>query len=409
MKRGFVFAVALTFYLSGAARLAAQTQQTQPIQEQRAQQSAQPSAQQTTPPVESTPAKSAISYVPNMGGVIKARAEYSTNAEEYQFSVRNARLRVFGNASPCMIYRTQVDFSDAGKFTVLDAHVVLFYKQFKMTVGQQNYYVSTDVLRGADQNMFVNRSFISKYLASYSGSELSGDKETGIVRNMGSRDIGALFNYQIRTRIPISFFGGLFNGSGVNNPQWGNKVNLLGRIELGRETGLNLAASFYSGYTPEVNTVLREDREVTPHNLAVRKKIEIATANLRYVGRNFFLEGEYAQRKMAEPEEKLLVVARAQSFYVFRLPQGNLVRYLAPVLRWDYGDNIDYLNQLTKKAETFQAHRGTVGINFGFLETLLRSELRFNYEKYFSRDTPSDLKVNKLLHDKFTIELLATF
>lgn len=399
MKRRFVFAAALTFYLSGATQLAAQTQQTQqPAQEQ--------PAQQTTPSVQSTPVKSAISYMPNLGGVIKARAEYSTNAEEYQFSVRNARLRVFGNASPCMIYRMQADFSDAGKFTVLDAHVVLFYKQFKMTVGQQNYHVSTDVLRGADQNMFVNRSFISKYLTGYSGAELSGDKETGIVRNMGSRDIGALFNYQVRTRIPITFFGGLFNGSGINNPQWGNKVNLLGRIELGRETGLNLAASFYTGYTPEVNTIVPGN---ALSNLAVRKKIEIATANVRYVGRNFFLEGEYAQRKMVEAESELLVTARAQSFYVFRLPQGNLVRYLAPVVRWDYGDNIDYFNQLTKKAETFQAHRGTVGINFGFLETLLRSELRFNYEKYFLRDTPSDLKVNKLLHDKFTIELLAIF
>ena len=55
------------------------------------------------------------------------------------------------------------------------------------------------------------------------------------------------------------------------------------------------------------------------------------------------------------------------------------------------------------------ANRITVGLNVGFGKKLIRSEIRFNYEKYLPGRKPSDFARNKLLHDKFTIEVVAAF
>ena len=67
------------------------------------------------------------------------------------------------------------------------------------------------------------------------------------------------------------------------------------------------------------------------------------------------------------------------------------------------------LNSDTRRRELFDANRITAGINLGFSTKLVRSEVRLNYEKYLLKERPSDFAVNKLLHDKFTLEIVASF
>ena len=74
-----------------------------------------------------------------------------------------------------------------------------------------------------------------------------------------------------------------------------------------------------------------------------------------------------------------------------------------------YGNNVDYLNTITGKREGFNANRITAGVNIGFGEKWIKSELRLNYEKYLLKERPSDFSKNKLLQDKFTLEVVATF
>ena len=78
-------------------------------------------------------------------------------------------------------------------------------------------------------------------------------------------------------------------------------------------------------------------------------------------------------------------------------------------MRWDLGNGVDYLNSDTRRRELFDANRITAGINLGFSTKLVRSEVRLNYEKYLLKKRPSDFAVNKLLHDKFTLEIVASF
>ena len=132
-----------------------------------------------------------VSYVPKLDGTIKAKMEVDLNGGEYRFSVRNARLGVRGNVSPKMNYRLQMDFGNEGKISLLDAYAGYQSGGFTAELGQQQYHFSTDMDRGPSTNLFANRSFLSNYLTSYYGSELSGGKTVDYVRTLGSRDQGA--------------------------------------------------------------------------------------------------------------------------------------------------------------------------------------------------------------------------
>ena len=105
----------------------------------------------------------------------------------------------------------------------------------------------------------------------------------------------------------------------------------------------------------------------------------------------------------------MMATAQVQGYYRFQLPKSPMIDYIAPIARWDMGNNVDYLNVQNNLRETFSANRITVGVNFGFGSKWIQSEIRLNYEKYLLREQPSDFWGNKLLHDKFTLEVVASF
>ncbi len=208
--------------------------------------SAQPEEERSRTAQTETP----VSYVPKIDGAIKAKMEIDLNRGEYRFNVRNSRFGVRGNVSRNMSYRLQVDFSNEGKVSILDSYVAYKIHGFEAIIGQQQYHFSTDLDRGPSTNMFANRSFLAKYLTSYYGSEVSDGKAVDFVRTLGSRDLGAMFTYSFRAGVPMKVYAGLFNGAGSNNPEWGKKVNVIGRLEAGGEEGLRAAVAYYDGFAP---------------------------------------------------------------------------------------------------------------------------------------------------------------
>ena len=140
-----------------------------------------------------------VSYVPKLDGTIKAKMEVDLNGGEYRFSVRNARLGVRGNVSPKMNYRLQMDFGNEGKISLLDAYAGYQSGGFTAELGQQQYHFSTDMDRGPSTNLFANRSFLSKYLTSYYGSELSGGKPS-TTSGRSVRAIWARFSHTVSHR-----------------------------------------------------------------------------------------------------------------------------------------------------------------------------------------------------------------
>lgn len=351
-----------------------------------------------------------VSYVPKIDGAVKAKFEVSTYDGEYRFNVRNSRFGVSGNVSRHMIYRMQVDFNNEGKVSILDAYAGYQFGGWDIRLGQQQYHFSTDLDRGPSSNMFANRSFLSKYLTSYYGSELSDGKPKDFVKTLGSRDLGVMATYTFKTRLPLKLYFGIFNGSGINNPQWGKSVNLIGRVEIGLPIeGMRLALAYYDGSAPPHDRVIEKGDvfEQVPFKQAMR----IGGMELCYARGNFFIEGEYARRYLANYNGKyqVLVASHVHTYYLLPMRSTSAMTHIAPIIRWDLGNGLDYLNEVSKQHERIDANRITAGINFGFGKKFLRSEVRLNYEKYLFREPPSDLSINKLFQDKFTVELVASF
>lgn len=348
-----------------------------------------------------------INYKPQIEGAVKAKVEISTYTGEHRFNVRNSRFGIFGNITRQMAYKIQVDFSNEGKISILDSYAEYKLKSFSLRLGQQQYSFSTDLSRGPSTNMFANRSFISKYITSYYGEEISNGKITDVVKTIGSRDIGALFSYK-PTELPLAFYAGIFNGSGINNPEWSDNVNFVAKIVAGKDKGFGAAVSYYGGRTPNHSQVITKPGNILETETC-SNPLEMVGAELRYAGDRYLIEAEYAQRWLQQAADHVITAAHVQGYYKFPLPKNIFADHIAPIARWDMGDNIDYLNLDTKRREAFSANRITAGVNIGLAKKLLRSEIRLNYEKYFLKKRPSDFSTNPLLQDKFTIEIVAAF
>ena len=358
--------------------------------------------------------KKEVTYVPKVDGAVKAKMEVSLYDGEYRFNVRNTRFGVSGNVSPNMFYRIQVDFNNEGKLNILDSYVGYRTGGLDIRLGQQQYHFSTELDRGPNTNIFANRSFLAKHLASYYGSELSEKNIVNYVNTLGSRDLGLMTTYQFKKGLPmpLKLYFGIFNGSGINNPSWNKTVNLIGRIEVGTVDAFRAAVSYYNGSAPRHKFVI--DRNGTQVEDYLNQKLNMVGAELHYVRGGFFIEGEYARRYLQTTIEQdklntVMTAALVHSYYRFEMPHRFVLNYIAPMLRWDIGNNMDYLNTLDSMRETVDANRITVGVNFGFGKKLIHSELRLNYEKYFIGNQPDDFPTNKLLHDKFTLEVVAAF
>lgn len=349
-----------------------------------------------------------VSYVPKIDGAVKVKLEVDLQDAAYRFNVRNSRFGVRGNVSRSMYYRIQVDFNNEGKISILDSYVGYSIGGFDAKLGQQQYHFSTDLDRGPTTNMFANRSFLAKYLTSYYGNEVSDGKIVSYVKTLGSRDLGLSMSYHFKTDLPLNLIAGMFNGSGTNNPEWGKRVNLMGRIELGGKEGLQGSVAYYHGYSPQHVTV--EEHNGTFVTKDFEQKLRMVGGELRYTRGGLLLEGEYARRYLCmKGTTAMMATALVQGYYRFQLPKSPMIDYIAPIARWDMGNNVDYLNVQNNLRETFSANRITVGVNFGFGSKWIQSEIRLNYEKYLLKEQPSDFWGNKLLHDKFTLEVVASF
>ncbi|MCD8072154.1 MAG: hypothetical protein LUE10_03070 [Alistipes sp.] len=347
-----------------------------------------------------------VSYIPEVFGAVKAKFETSLYDGSHRFNVRNSRIGVRGNASLRMKYAIQIDFSNEGKLSILDSYVTYYTDRFEATLGQQQYRFSTDLDRGPNTSIFSNRSFLAKFLTTYYTTTLSGSHIGHSVSSIGSRDLGALVRYRL-PRVPARINFGLFNGSGTNNPEWDNKINVVTKLELGRQQGLHGAVSHYNGHTPAGTKVIYEpDGSLSVARFTQRMRLW--GAELSYSGSNFTLESEYAQRRLRMDGLRLMHTAHIQGYYQFHIPKSKAMEYIAPVGRWDIGKNIEFADS-DSLLDSFSANRATVGVNFGFTGKIVGSELRLQFEKYFVNRRPGDFHRNQLLQDKVTLEIVATF
>jgi hypothetical protein len=325
-------------------------------------------------------AKKEERYVPKIDGLVKVKIEESLYSGHARFDVRNSRFGAQGNISENMKYRTQVEFSNEGKLSVLDAYATYQLPVASISLGQQHYAFSADVARSPMQNIFANRTFVAKYAITYVDT-------AGNVRSLGSRDIGGLLTVNLQRWIPLVLKAGLFNGSGLNNPVWQESFNVSVKAQYGGERGLQAAVSGYSGQTPYA------------------QRITMWGGELRYIAPAFTVDGEVAQRTYEHNGEHTLTAAYLQGLYRFDLKPNTLAQYLAPTLRYDIVSNGRY----DSAAGAFDAQRLSVGLNVGVLQKPFRGEIRLNFEKYIASRKPDNFHTDELLHDKVTIEMVVAF
>jgi hypothetical protein len=303
----------------------------------------------------------ASEFMPDIDGILKTKVEYDLNNSKIRFEVRNARFGAKGKINNYMSYRAELDLSDEGKMKMLDAYVRFTpFANLDFYMGQRKIPFSTDYMRNPAENIFANRSFLSKYI------------------NDGMRDIGFYAEYKFAGNIPVGLLLGAVNGTGNNNPQWISKPNLVSRLTAGAEQGLRFAGNLY--YGEAVN----------------RKDLSMLGGEARYSSGTFFIESEYIRRNWTDTSSTRLHDdgLYIHSWYNFKF-ESKMIHMLSPTARLDFMGDAVFRGK-------YDAGRLTLGINLGFEPRQFYSEVRLNYENYLKSSLP--------IHtDKITLEFIGRF
>lgn len=325
------------------------------------------------------------SYKPEVFGIIKAKYEVSEFDGQQWFSVRNSRLGIRGWANANIHYTVMIEAASQASLGLVYANIGYKVGGLEIILGQQSNHLGLEYTRGTGGNYFANRSLLNKFLTRY----YTDDGKDPVVGDIGTSDLGAMVRYRQDGVIPVEVMLGLFNGSGSTNPQFRRGANLLGRLIVGDDTGLAGSAGYYGG------------------NSILGTRMDVWTAGLRYNEGPFRIEAEYGERKQKTDEEDTMRTGVVFAQYRFPVV-SSLARSISPVLRYDFGDNVKFINK-SGKLDAFTAQRITGGITIGLSEKELKSEIRINYEHYFLKNKPSDYKENQLLQNKFVIEFFVSF
>ena len=333
------------------------------------------SAQQTTTTDKSDTEKATPV---NIHGTIRSKYEYQTSEGEGRFEVRNARISVDGSLSPVISYKAEIDLCDEGKIKMLDAYTRLKpVRGLQFTIGQMRVPFTIDAHRSPHQQYFANRSFIAKQVGNV-------------------RDVGAALGYSLNAGFPIILEAGLFNGSGLTNQKdfWTKSINFSAKAQMLLPGGFNLTLSTQKIKPDHVNVMMYD-------------------AGAYWHAKGWHVEAEYLYKHYAHDAFK--AVHAFDSFISYDIPSGKgPIRYVTPLLRYDYmsdhSDGTRYLNGKADKSGTLivndsQRSRLTGGVTLSLKKPFV-SDIRFNYEKYFYKDSGIPHTSEK---DKFVVEVMTRF
>ncbi|MFI3266360.1 MAG: porin [Rikenellaceae bacterium] len=326
-------------------------------------------------------------YTPSVFGSALTYYNLSTYSGEQRFAVRNAHIGVTGNASESVTYQIQVNFHNLASVSVLDSWIKYRYSRFDVTLGQQFIHLTADFDRaGPKSSLFTTRSYGNVFIPAYTNGTT--------LKSLGNRDIGLYANYTLGCDLPITLSAGVFNGAGINQISWSDHVNILARLQIGRSKGLSAGASAYTGSTPYL------------------QDISIYSAEVRYVSNSLFVEANLQNQQLREDEDSLyqsMSTGLIQGYYTFKLKANKAFESIAPTLRYDFGNNVNYSNSSSSTVERVDVERITAQLNFNFNGAKIRSRFSIGYEKIIPEQVPSDIADNTLFQDKFTVGMTVAF
>ena len=195
--------------------------------------------------------------------------------------IRRARLNLQGDVTPYWSYQFQVDF--AGSAKLLDA--VADFKPFdflNFTIGQTKIPLSFEN-QISDNKMEANdRSQVVEALVAR-GKDVNG--------NFNGRDLGIMVYgsvLKINDKNRIDYRIGVFNGEGINVADSNNAKSTSGRLIAHLIKGLDVGASYYSGW--DMFRVSKGEPDMNQNRS--RYGFEF-----NYDYKNLYFRGEYLQGK----------------------------------------------------------------------------------------------------------------
>ena len=317
---------------------------------------------------------SAVDYVPEIHGTVRAKYEYSPQLDASRFQVRNARFSVTGNVHQMVAYKAEVELSDRGQTRILDAYVrVMPVKGLALTLGQVKMPFSTDNLRSPHNVLFANSAFIAGKFANL-------------------RDVGFTAGYNAKEYVPIEAIVGVYNGNGLYDQKvWKNSFNYSARLIFN--------TCKYFAFDLNWQSVKPEKIRMNSFDVGMRAD---------FYGVHLEAEGLYKiyQKEVYKPSYGFTGIA----YYDIMLPK--VFHHLRILGRYDMmTDDYDGSELLLEDigtvypTTTYARQRVTVGVNLSLADPIL-AELRINYEKYFHKDWNS-ISVDD--NDKLVIEIVARF
>ena len=317
---------------------------------------------------------SAVDYVPEIHGTVRAKYEYSPQLDASRFQVRNARFSVTGNVHQMVAYKAEVELSDRGQTRILDAYVrVLPAKGLALTLGQVKKQFSTDNLRSPHNMLFANSAFIVSEFANL-------------------RDVGFTIGYNAKEYVPIEAIFGVYNGNGLYDQKiWKKHFDYTGRLIFNTCKYFSFDLNWQS---------------IKPKN--VRMNVFDLAMRADFYGVHLEAEGAYKiyQNNVFKPSYGFTGIA----YYDIMLPK--VFHHLRVLGRYDMiTDDYDG-SELIKESigivypiTTTARQRITAGVTLGLAKPIL-AELRINYEKYFHKDWST---ISADDNDKLVIEIVARF
>lgn len=318
-----------------------------------------------------------LSWLPEISGTVRAKAEYQTNEQETRFQVRNARVALDGHVVKGIEYRAEIDFSDEGRMRMLDAYVGLTpVRNFRIRLGQMRVPYSIDAHRSPHLQYFANRSFIAKQV---------GDV----------RDVGVALDYTF-PKMPLKLEGGLFNGSGLTDQKdyWTRSLNFSAKAQYILPFGLTLQGSV---------------QKISPTGGA----IYMYDGGMTFQRGRWTIEAEYMRKHYSR--HNFPNVNAFDGFICYGLPLPRVFDKLSFLARFDmmddHSDGVPSVDEATGQ-EIFRLpvddgarKRITGGITLSFVRQF-HADLRLNYEKYFYKEIARALPSER---DKVVLELVVHF
>jgi hypothetical protein len=299
--------------------------------------------------------------------IFKGKYEFSTESGEGRFNLKNSRVGVRGNLNKFFSYRFLLDLNSEGKFSVLDLYgKIQASNRLSITFGQQGLSLFNPYTIDPKTLDYANRPFVGKYIFS-------------------SRDMGIAVAYKLKKEgFPIDLEAGVYNGDGINNPQWTKTPSYGGRLAFGSYTkGFRFTTKAYRNKVSNEQDFLAYG------------------ADIRITHENFRFETEFMSKHNYFNKEKL-TTALAQGLYSFPL-ESKVFSAVQTALRWD-AMGYDFVNK------GFGVNRGTIGLNFILRSDSFYSLIRLNYEHYFkSKVVLPEFKNGYADDNKISLELLFCF